>query len=232
MKNRGAVFFDLDGTLVDTSLDILNSLTYAADSVGQPRLHFLRDLIGLPVREILLRTLPSGDHQLVDEAVRAFRLHHDLQPMRNWVHYPGLQDLLKLLSALSLNYFVVTNRPRSGVENLVKSGFTHINIDRYFSVGDHGTQSKQEALEYLVKSQKIDTNACIAFGDQIADIVAAEMNNIVGYFCDYGFGRLSPGQVANSRIVYSLHEIELVLLEIFPLTSSTQTRSHAIVSGN
>jgi phosphoglycolate phosphatase-like HAD superfamily hydrolase len=88
----------------------------------------------------------------------------------------------------NIEYRVVTNRPRTGVNNLYKSGFNYIPLKKYYCVGEFDSKNKNDLLGYLVSYLNLTRSNCLLFGDQIKDIEAAQVNRIKGIFCRYGFG--------------------------------------------
>ena len=112
-----------------------------------------------------------------------------------------MKETLELLSGLNIPYFVVTNRPKTGVQNLFKSGFTHIPLEFYFCVGEHNCSDKSSLFRLLLERTGLDGKSCLAFGDQEGDIVAAQQNGVSAYFCNFGFGSLSDdAKVAVERL--------------------------------
>lgn len=218
MKKQGAVFFDLDGTLVDTSQDILRSLSHAAITLGFDEIHFSRDLIGLPARIIFARAITHASEYEIEKLYMAFRKHHDNTRMTSWKSYAGLDDLLNVLNNEKILYRIITNRPRTGVLNLYESGFKSIPLNYYYCVGDSGSTDKVDLLRSALVDMSLDKNRCLAFGDQSKDIEAAFLCNIRGIFCSYGFGvcenRMNP-------IAESLSGVKEMILKFF-VSSGTQ----------
>ncbi len=204
-----AIFFDLDGTLVDTSGDILASLSHAAREVGYRSAEFARNLIGLPVRSIFEQAIQglSEDDLLALES--SFRQHHDNQPMVHWKPYDGLDELLGFLHENALRYYVVTNRPRSGVVNLIRSGFSAIPEEQFFCLGELGSVSKGSLLGEVLRRECLSRESCLLFGDHAGDLSAGLSQAILSYYCSYGFGNLGYGQNSHysSRTVSSLWDV-------------------------
>ena len=208
------IFFDLDGTLVDTSGDILASLSHAAREVGYGSAEFAINLIGLPVRSIFEQAIQglSEDDLLALES--SFRQHHDNQPMVHWKPYDGLDELLGFLHENALRYYVVTNRPRSGVVNLIRSGFSTIPGDQFFCLGELGTDSKGELLGKLMHRQKLDPSRCILFGDQKSDLCAGRSNHVASFFCAYGYGD-EPSESRLSNVARSFSDVICIIERVF-----------------
>lgn len=202
-----AIFFDLDGTLVDTSGDILASLSHAAIEVGYGSTVFSRNLIGLPVRSIFEQAIQglSEDDLLALES--SFRQHHDNHPMVHWKPYDGLDELLGFLHENALRYYVVTNRPRTGVVNLIRSGFSVIPETQFFCLQELGSDSKASLLGFVLKQQGINPNESMLFGDHQGDISAGASNSIESYFCSYGYGSNAEPTFFPENVVHSLRDI-------------------------
>ena len=67
---RGAVFFDLDGTLTDPKPGITRCIAHALSGLGRmpPRLDELTWCIGPPLRRSFARLLETDDGALIDRA--------------------------------------------------------------------------------------------------------------------------------------------------------------------
>ena len=183
------VFFDLDGTLVDTSKAIFLSLHEAARACGFEAT-FKLECFGLQVKEIFLNSIPNLSAEELEVLNDCFRLHQDSVALEGWHPYPGFDELLAYLRNESIPFYVITNRPRTGVLNLINSGFSAIPLNRYYSVGYLGLDSKVKLLDHVIEINKIDRSRCVAFGDQPKDVEAAISNGIKGVFCSHGFGTL------------------------------------------
>ncbi len=203
----GAIFFDLDGTLVDTSGDILASLSHAAREVGYGSAEFARNLIGLPVRSIFEQAIQGLREDDLLALETSFRQHHDNQPMVHWKPYDGLDELLGFLHENALRYYVVTNRPRSGVVNLIRSGFSTIPGDQFFCLGELGSDSKASLLGVVLKQQSINPKTSMLFGDHQGDISAGVSNLIESYFCSYGYGSNTEPTSFPKNVVHSLYDV-------------------------
>ncbi len=108
-----AVLFDLDGTLVDTLVDIAEAMNHALSTHGLP-VHATDDyrpLVGEGVSRLVERALPPGRmdlHGSVTDALRAWYVDHMLDHSRP---YEGVPALLDALAERGVPMAVLSNKP-------------------------------------------------------------------------------------------------------------------------
>ena len=75
MPSLSAIFFDLDGTLVDSSIGIHNGFTYAFNQldVPSPDAKTIRGFMGPPLETSFASCLPQNQIEL---AVRLYRFYY------------------------------------------------------------------------------------------------------------------------------------------------------------
>jgi phosphoglycolate phosphatase len=108
-----AVFYDLDGTLVDSRPGIEASLRAAlathAPGVEPPALD---TLLGRPLAGLLSEALPGLEPAALPAVAAAFAQHYDAQGWRLSRPYPGVIAALQQLAAAGVRQIVVTNKRR------------------------------------------------------------------------------------------------------------------------
>lgn len=118
------LIFDLDGTLIDSSLDLCNAVNAALDHVGKPRLPnpliatYIGDGAAMLVRRALgdpddLDAMQPGNEELFQRAFDHFLDYYRVHKLDNTRCYPGV---LEALTAIRLNHpnlpmAVLTNKP-------------------------------------------------------------------------------------------------------------------------
>lgn len=91
------VIFDLDGTLVDTSLDLTNALNAALGAHGLEALtpELTKALVGEGVRNLINKILaPEGREDIFDTVLRDFLAHYSEHVADNSAPYPAVMDTL------------------------------------------------------------------------------------------------------------------------------------------
>ncbi len=192
-----AVFFDLDGTLVDSLPGIEYSAGVAWRSVGlaggcPP----LRPFLGPPIREIFRRLLPDADAATLNALHAAFRVDYDSKGWMKTEVYPGVLDTLSGLVADGVRCFGVTNKPSLSAQRIL----THCGLRPYFSAflsPDSRTpsfSSKAEAVLSLMSDNGLEPAGVLLVGDTADDGLAAQTCGVrfVAFAGGYGFQSLAP----------------------------------------
>lgn len=123
------IFFDLDGTLVDSFPGIEFSARSALSSVcpGVAAPDF-RPFIGPPIREVFCRALAEEDAGTLDHLEQAFRTSYDADGWRRTQTYPGVGKVLAELRAIGLVCHVLTNKPQRPTHEILR----HLSLDGFF----------------------------------------------------------------------------------------------------
>jgi N-acetyl-D-muramate 6-phosphate phosphatase len=183
------VFFDLDGTLVDTAPDLGYALNLQLEKHGKPPLtdaairpfasHGSRGLIGLGFG---ITPTDTSFITMRDEYLSIY----DQVFTRSPVLLPGIELLLQVLESKKLNWGIVTNKPRRFTLPLIKS----MGLDKRATCvvsGDDAPQPKPSPATLLMACEHVGVKPehCMYVGDAERDIVAgkaAGMQTVVALF--------------------------------------------------
>lgn len=171
-----AVFFDLDGTLLDTLTDLTRAVNAALASFGYPPRtgDEVRNFIGNGARALVERAAPSGlDAGTVDTVLDAYRDAYLVMCADNARPYPGIPELIDALVGAGIAVGVVSNKP---------DAMTQILCDKWFcgklSVV-HGTKEgyprKPDPTSLVRSASEIGVSIadCVMVGDGDTDIEMA-----------------------------------------------------------
>ncbi|MEX2124249.1 MAG: HAD-IA family hydrolase [Woeseia sp.] len=187
---NGAIFFDLDGTLVDTAPDMVAVLAALQKDNGS---------VPLPY-ELARASVSHGAFGLIDLAFPAVdekersRLHRDY--LERYEHsvciastlFPGLTELLDRLDGHGTPWGIVTNKPQrmTGplLEKLGLSGRMSCAIS-----GDTLPQRKPHPAPLLLACERTGVNPSqsIYIGDDARDIVAGRAAGMTTIAAAYGY---------------------------------------------
>lgn len=194
LERYKAVFFDLDGTLVDTAPDMVAVLAELQKSNGCEPLAY--DVARASVSNGALGLVRLAFPDLPD--VDCQRLHADYLDRYQQavcvgsVLFPGLDRLLDRLDARRLPWGVVTNKPRRMTEPLLEQlGL----IDRVCCAisGDTLPQKKPDPAPLLLASERagVPAERSIYVGDASRDIAAGKAAGMCTVAAAYGY--IVPG---------------------------------------
>lgn len=184
-----AVFFDLDGTLIDTAPDLGYALNLQLARHGRPTLsddeirpfasHGSRGLLGLG-----FGVTPEDPNfiTLRDEYLHLYDQVFTRQPKL----FSGMQAVLTALDKSQTPWGIVTNKPRRFTQPLVASLGLHLQAACTVS-GDDAPQPKPSPATLLMACEQVGVNPqyCVYVGDAERDIQAgkaAGMQTVVALF--------------------------------------------------
>ena len=119
------IIFDLDGTLIDSLVDLANTVNVILTEKGYPThtLDEYRYFVGNGVLKLLERALPA-DHQGDITAVKKrFDEIYGEICLENTKPYPGITKLINTLADQGYNLAGVTNKPQDHAVKIVKTLF-------------------------------------------------------------------------------------------------------------
>ena len=91
------IIFDLDGTLLDTLVDLTNSVNHTLTHYQQPNrsIDEIQSFIGNGVRILLQRSFPTPmTESFLEEALSVFRSHYSIHMNDHTKMYEGLEPVL------------------------------------------------------------------------------------------------------------------------------------------
>jgi phosphoglycolate phosphatase len=206
LKNKyDSIIFDLDGTLWDSSANVVVAWQKAKEQVDYIKEDFTRPIIhsitGMTYKAIFETLLPYLDEEQREE-FKALAGKHELEILyeKGGDLYPGLEDALQQLSR-HYKLFIVSNCQSGYIEVFFKiSGFEHYFIGHQC----YGAKNQPKAENILDIINDHNLQAPVYIGDTMGDYNAATKAGVPFIFVNYGFGKVEEGQVAS---VSSLAEL-------------------------
>ena len=182
------LFFDLDGTLTDSSIGIVNCATHALNhfNLPIPPRSELYSFIGPPLRVTFPKFGVLQDK--VEEAVKVYReRYYTIGKFEN-EPYKDISDLLECLKNSGYKLYVATSK----TEDLTFEILEKFDLLKYFDIVAGATidgkrDSKESVINYLIsKIENFDDAYMI--GDTKYDIIGANQCNIKSIAVGWGFG--------------------------------------------
>lgn len=186
-----AVFFDLDGTLVDSLQDLADAVNHMLATFGRPTLTppKIRQLIGKGARNLVQRALSTDSPEEIDSGLKVFAEFNELHIADHSCLYPGILDTLRKLAANNIRMAVISNK-NEALSRLILSA---LKIDTFFDCivgGDTFAEMKPSPLPLhnVIATFGIDIKRAIMVGDSINDIQAGNRAGVVTIGCVWGYG--------------------------------------------
>ena len=187
------VFFDLDGTLVDSASDIAASINRLLAELGHAVVSeaTVRSWIGDGVRRLVGQALHhAGDTRDVETVMPRFMQHYQDCLLLDPRLYPGVEATLQALQVQGVRMAVCTNKPSPFVPPLLDA----MGITGYFEAvlgaGELPERKPDPApLRHLATRFGVPVDACLMVGDSSADAGAAIAAGTPLVLVSYGYRR-------------------------------------------
>lgn len=203
------ILFDLDGTLVDSSVGIYHSYQAALSAFDlKVSEAFIISKIGPPAPELLKTSFPDlfCDQKNLKRALRLQRAYYREQGIIESTQYPGITDLLKSLKNAGKTVWVATSKPTVFAKKIL----AHQQLSSYFDgiVGSTLNLSRTKKTDIIAhvlkKIIRTPLKNIIMIGDRHHDIDGANDNHIDSIGVTYGFG--SKEEIVAAKPTYIAHD--------------------------
>jgi phosphoglycolate phosphatase len=185
------LIFDLDGTLIDSRLDLANAVNATRGHLGMSPLANERvySYVGNGAPLLIRRALgEQATEPEIERALDYFLQYYGDHDLDNTNLYPGVRESLDRLRDAGKRMAVLTNKPvrmtRSIVEGLGIRG-------HFFQVygGNSFEQKKPHPMgvEALMREAGVDRAATMMVGDSSVDVLTARNSGIFCCGVTYGF---------------------------------------------
>ena len=121
------VFFDLDGTLLDSGLDLHGALVdlCAEQGVAPPPYEHVRPVVSRGSRAIIAVGFPDRDPDGVMALVPRYLAIYQANMARHTVPFDGVEAMLAGLDAAGIRWGIVTNKPGFLTDGLLPQAVPH-----------------------------------------------------------------------------------------------------------
>jgi pyrophosphatase PpaX len=171
-----AALFDFDGTLVDTTEMIFQSMRHATSSV-LGREDFTREELLANVGQPLPRQMEILDAEKAELLLEAYRAHHEEHHDALIGEFPGVDEALYRLRTAGVRIVVVTSKRRRSVEMaLEKFPGLDLVVDLFVTMEDT-TEHKphpEPLLKGLELARDVPKDKAVYVGDSPFDVKAAK----------------------------------------------------------
>jgi len=203
------LIFDLDGTLIDSKLDLANSVNATLEHMGRARLAHekIYSLVGNGAPVLIRRALGEGvTDEEAKEGLGFFLSYYRMHMLDNTVTYPGVRQGLKLLESYPMA--VLTNKPVRFSQGILDG----LGLAPYFKFvyGGNSFQKKKPhpmGVEILLRELAASPREAMMVGDSEVDVRTARRAGIWACGVSYGLGLEGLGVYPPDIMLDSLTEL-------------------------
>ncbi|MFH0925327.1 MAG: HAD-IA family hydrolase [bacterium] len=184
------LIFDVDGTLVDSTTDIVKSVNFTLRALGLQEKPFKQtaSYIGKGTRDLIKRSLGINDVNLINKGLEIYRdyyLEHSTDESRL---YPHVKEILSYFSLKKK--FILTNRYKESAQVTLN----RLGIGIFFEeiIGGDNEDCLKPApcsIEKLASRLKVDRKKILFIGDMDLDVVTGKNADVKTCWVTYGLGK-------------------------------------------
>jgi phosphoglycolate phosphatase len=219
-ENKALIVFDLDGTLLDTSVDLVDSLNHTIATIGLVPVTYddLTSLVGQGARVMIERAGRMQDRPVSQEElpslVERFVDHYIANMPGHTRPYPGLVAAMDRLKADGYALAVCTNK----MEGLATTLLQKLELTHYFDAiigGDTFEYRKPDArhLTGTIERAGGDVSRAVMIGDSINDIAVAKNAGVPVIAVPFGFSDVPVASLDPDAVIAHFDELTGELVE-------------------
>jgi len=216
------IVFDLDGTLIDTAPDLVDTLNVVFAREGLPQVAYetARNLIGGGARAMIARGIEAEGRVLapakLEQMFVDFIAHYSAHIADRSRPFPGLMDALDELAGRGCRFAVCTNK----LERLSVLLLEQLKLAGRFDVicgqDTFGMQKPDpEVLRRTVAAAGGRLEDAIMIGDSATDIRTARAAGIPVIAVDFGYSERPVAEFAPDRIISQFAQLPAAITAIF-----------------
>lgn len=203
------VFYDLDGTLVDTRADIATAVNHMLVKLGESPLpqNTIEQFVGHGIRHLLRGCLNTDDVKFIEKGKKAYVDFYGKHMLDETDLYP---DALLMLECMKDKHqAVVTNKPNPFSDNILEA----LKVSPFFVkivAGNSTYPSKPdpEAVIQIMKELGVEKQEAVFIGDSAVDVETGQRAGIQTVMLTHGFGKRDELEKAGAdKIVNNFKEL-------------------------
>ena len=195
-----AIFFDLDGTLIDSGDDLANAINYMLKSLNKKTFdnELIKSWVGNGAKTLVQRALNSDD-----DFEKGYKIFMDYYSKNLSLHtklYPNAKEVLNKLKK-DYKLVLITNKPYKFVHPILET--LDINLFEIVLGGDSLDEKKPSAKPLLYCLEKLNLNPkdVVMVGDSKNDILSAQKANIKSIALTHGYNYNEDIKAYNPDII-------------------------------
>jgi phosphoglycolate phosphatase len=226
------IVFDLDGTLIDTAPDLIDTLNFTLTRHGLPTVPYeeARPLIGGGARGMIEKALilerRSAASADVDALYAPFVAHYAEHIADRSQPFPGLEAALDELAHAGHRLAVCTNK----LEWLSKRLLDTMRLSgRFAAICGQDTFAVQKPDPRIFRSTVLQAGGnperAIMVGDSITDIRTARAANVPVVAVDFGYTEVPVATLNPDRLISSFAELGAAIAALEPVKNVMDDQS-------
>jgi phosphoglycolate phosphatase len=171
------IIFDLDGTLLNTSMDIQKVLNNTLTHFSLPTISLEKTIeyVGNGAKSLVERALPVNCNVKLDEVYAHYVKHFAECDNNLTCLYEGEREVLLKLKAAGVKMAIITNKPQAATDGVYAKHLCYFNFDVVAGQSaDCPLKPNPQSTLEAVKLMGLEPHDCLFVGDGETDIQTAK----------------------------------------------------------
>jgi phosphoglycolate phosphatase len=215
------IVFDLDGTLIDTAPDLVDTLNLILAQEGLPAVAFdvARNMVGGGARGMIERALAAEGRSCsaaeIDRLYKSFIAHYSSHIADRSRPFPGLETTLDQLAGLGHRLAVCTNKLEWLSVQLLKSLELAGRFAAICGQDTFGIQKPDpEVLRLTVRRAGGELARAVMIGDSKTDVYTARAAGIPVIAVDFGYSDVPMARLQPDRIISAFADLPTAIIDV------------------
>ncbi len=218
MSDRALLIFDLDGTLIDSRLDLANAVNATRAEMGKAPLEhsLVFSYVGNGAPVLIRKAMgPEASEADVKHALEFFLAYYRDHAVDDTTLYPGVRESLEQLHAAGMQLAVLTNKPVRISESIMNTMGLSPMLFRVYG-GNSFEQKKPHPIGIDTLRAEAGTAAEITWmvGDSIVDMQTARNAGVKSCGVTYGFQPETLGECPPDLLVDRMEDFATRILSL------------------
>lgn len=195
MKSYKYVIFDLDGTILDSVVDIVNALNLTLKHFNIDRVYDRDEGITLLgggafvlVQKVFKSCGLDAESPFFDKFIEVYFQNYIANQGKTGVLFAGVKEMLLELNKRNIKYAIFSNKPQKVITGALQGKLDE--KDFLFILGHkdgYAPKPDTKAILEEVSKHNIDLTKTLYVGDSDVDIILAKNLGVDGCGCAYGY---------------------------------------------
>ncbi len=172
------IIFDLDGTLLNSLVDIAEAVNLVLEKHHYPQWTFedYKKMIGTGLKNLVKKALPNNlsDNEFL-QIFREINTEYSRRQTNHSYPYDGILPMLKHFENKGVLMAILSNKPHHFTQTIVRHFFGDIRFEKVFGLRDNKPRkpNPETALE-IIQDFRLSPKEVVFIGDSATDIQTAK----------------------------------------------------------
>ena len=200
-----ALIFDLDGTLLNTIVDLNNSVNETYKYLGYEKRNTVEEtmsLVGHGMKNLMEKCFPGNNEDYILRALDIFLDAYSKEYKRNTKAYAGIKELIDYLIDNNYKVGVNSNKNHLYTEDLIRNIFPNINIDYVTGIKENDKPKPDPSnVNRIIEKMNINKEKVLYIGDSPTDYKTAKNADLKFIGVSWGYRSKQELIEAGSNII-------------------------------